>query len=572
MPSIPSLYNFLFLCLFFSHFSLSDQEGYFENNSQFVQKGQNSFSDYTCKIDEECLDHLHNVLLDKEANRGIYQYCQISLDNIKLCCADPSQCQESWGKNRAKELRDNSLTQVQESGGDILSCELNKLSGLIASLSGTLNNVCETGLKNCEIECENKLDELKQSFRRCFSVSDNYSIEELLKKAENPIKDQSCYKEMKKVKEKYKKQSLNGKALLREELKAKDIVNCKEVESVKTKANLNKFALNMCHQAQEQKKEEEERLKQEKLEESKQQAKQREAEQKAQALSPPTSSQSKGSNNLTKVLPLAVGAGVLATAKTSKAQPKGKVRAKKKRQAKKKPLTQAKTSSLSNVKGSIGKNQARKEKPVLTNPNPRPRGRMERRRESGTERRVSSINSLTGSMLKTSSETPLQVAQANVSSRSCPPSMPEIESVVVYQSVEAPQIEPMNQQKNFPYNDYELVMGKPAGVLVLLDHSIMNRYQEFAMDLLISGNTKLHRKCFHEPMEGEMRGGEEFFCSFKREHLRIEGDYKFFPLPMQEGWLQKNEVTHSVVLTLYPRGYGNKPYCHQKRSFNIKNY
>ena len=328
----------------------------------------------------------------------------------------------------------------------------------------------------------------------------------------------------------------------------------------------------MCHQAQEQKEEEEARLKQEKLED-KQQAKQREAKQKAQALSPPASSQSKGANNLTKVLPLAVGAGVLATAKTSKAQPKEKGRTKKKRQAKKRPLTQSKRSGLG-TKGSIDKNQARKEKPVLTNPNPRSRGRMERRRKSRAERRVSSINSLTGSTLKTSSETPLQVAQANVVSRSCP-SMPEIKSNIVFQSVEAPQIEPMSQQENFPYNNYELVMGKPAGVLVLLDHSIMdrnrNRDQKFAMNLWISDNTKLHEKCFHEPMKREMKGGEESLCWFTKEHLEIEGNYKFFPLPMQKkDWLQKNKVTHSVVLTLYPEGYEKEPSCHQKRSFNIK--
>ena len=160
------------------------------------------------------MDHLHNVLLDKTADRGIYQYCKITYENIKSCCIDPSNCQESYGKELAKELREDSLSQVEESGGDLASCQLNRLSQLISSLSGTQNKICELGVENCKIDCENKLEEFKQEFRRCFSVSDNYSIEEVLKKAKNPIKDQSCYKEMKKIGEKYKKQSLNERLYL----------------------------------------------------------------------------------------------------------------------------------------------------------------------------------------------------------------------------------------------------------------------------------------------------------------------------------------------------------------------
>ena len=55
--------------------------------------------------------------------------------------------------------------------------------------------------------------------------------------------------------------------------------------------------------------------------------------------------------------------------------------------------------------------------------------------------------------------------------------MPDIESQFVFQSVEAPQIEPIHQQGN-PFDNYDLVMGKPAGVLVDLDKRRMNRRRE----------------------------------------------------------------------------------------------
>lgn len=90
-------------------------------------------SGYTCQIDQECLDYLDNVFLNKEDSRGIYQYCQATYDNIKLCCAEPSQCQEDWGQDYVQNLRDNILNEVQNSGGGLLSCELNRLSGLIRS-------------------------------------------------------------------------------------------------------------------------------------------------------------------------------------------------------------------------------------------------------------------------------------------------------------------------------------------------------------------------------------------------------------------------------------------------------
>ena len=47
----------------------------------------------------------------------------------------------------------------------------------------------------------------------------------------------------------------------------------------------------------------------------------------------------------------------------------------------------------------------------------------------------------------------------------CSTHMPEIESAVVYQSVEAPQIEPLHTLRRH-YSSYDLIEGKPAVVLL----------------------------------------------------------------------------------------------------------
>ncbi len=195
---------------------------------------------------------------------------------------DPSQCSEPWGQSLAQDLRENSLEKVQKSskpgtdgsskeageaeGGRIYgggtealpSCELNKLSHLIDSLSEVQEEVCNVGLKNCRLNCENKLREVTNTFRQCFLIPNSYSIEKVLKKIKHHhVTKPTCYRKMYEVVEKYKGQSLDKKSLIREKLESKDIISCyKELKSVKTESSLNHFALSMCRQAQVKKAEE----------------------------------------------------------------------------------------------------------------------------------------------------------------------------------------------------------------------------------------------------------------------------------------------------------------------------
>ena len=155
---------------------------------------QTEDSGYTCEMDNECLNDFYNVLLDKESNEEIYQYCQINYENIKSCCLNLLECQESYGKDLAQELRSDSLNTVQNSRENVLPCELNHVSAFISSLSDIQSEVCNIGVEECEIDCKNKLEEVKRVFHRCFFMLKSYSIDEFLEKAKaSPSGQKECY-------------------------------------------------------------------------------------------------------------------------------------------------------------------------------------------------------------------------------------------------------------------------------------------------------------------------------------------------------------------------------------------
>ena len=168
--------------------------------------------------------------------------------------------------------------------------------------------------------------------------------------------------------------------------------------------------------------------------------------------------------------------------------------------------------------------------------------------------------------LQTTSDSQLQVAQSG----SCPISMPEMASPVVFQSVEAPQIEPMDEQAPLPYNNYDLVKGKPAGVLIYLREEQMNGNHEFILNLKIHGVSGFINNCFHSPFISVMLNEDQDVCSFTREDLRNEDYYKFIPLPMNKSFLNR-EGTFTITATIYPRGYNNNRHClKNNRTFRIK--
>ncbi|MCZ0933486.1 MAG: hypothetical protein OXJ52_10115 [Oligoflexia bacterium] len=147
--------------------------------------------------------------------------------------------------------------------------------------------------------------------------------------------------------------------------------------------------------------------------------------------------------------------------------------------------------------------------------------------------------------------------------------MPSIKSAVVFQSVEAPQIEPMHQQAFLPYNNYDLVAGKPAGVLVTLDKSNIDRKQIFEIKLL-TGSGKRIRHCFHE-VSKDMIDGQQTVCFFTRKDPKNDSETKFFPLPMDEKPLNQGNYILSITITLYALGYNNRyAGCSKKKVFTVR--
>ena len=190
-----------FILLFFSH-------------SLALSKISTSSSS-TCKIDNECLDYLHNSLLNKESDESIYQFCEVSYQNSRDCCINPSQCGESYAEDLAQSLRSHSLGITRQAGSDLQSCQLNNLSNLIHSLSSVQSGVCHAGVENCKSSCESKLEYFKGKFRECFSIQYPHTIDSVLKKAQSPSNNLDCYREIRDVAEKYKRQSLSKQSLFK---------------------------------------------------------------------------------------------------------------------------------------------------------------------------------------------------------------------------------------------------------------------------------------------------------------------------------------------------------------------
>ena len=519
-----------------------------------------SSSGSTCKIDNECLDYLHNSLLNKESDESIYQFCEVSYQNSRDCCINPSQCGESYAEDLAQSLRSHSLGITRQAGSDLQSCQLNNLSNLIHSLSNVQSGVCHAGVENCKSSCEDKLEKFKQTFRDCFSIQYPHTIDSVLKKAQSLLESPDCYREIRDVAEKYKRQSLNKQSLFEEGIKAKDIVDCESIKKEASQANLNNLALNVCHQAQEQKQQEEERLEERTKQEQVQKA-------------------SKAQGGLGHEKPAGdkalLGAGAVVGAGTADIQNKSEEQTvknpsqKEDSEGSKNAKPTAKKTFIKQPQASLSQKAKTPQHPIADiadktkTDKSNPSISTNKIPSSEKDNSASSIRKQT----KSSSEA-LQLVQAGSSSGNCPISMPQIRTSVVFQSVEAPQIEPMHEQENVPYDNYDLVMGKPGGVLVVLDKANMDIKTRFGLALYIEGDSDYRYNCFHTPFQNSMEKGQENVCYFTESDLSNQGIFKFFPLPMNEEILNQ-EGEFKISLVLYPWGYSQTPACLKQSDFNI---
>ena len=514
---------------------------------------------YTCKLEsQDCLNELNDILLNKEDNRSIYQYCEITSDNFKLCCEDLLNCGESWGQNMAQNLKKNSLSEVQNSVGDLLTCKLNNLAGLLNSLSSTQSQTCEVGVENCKIECESKLEEVTQAFKKCFFIPETITIEGILKAVENHKEPDECLKKMQEVAKKYKEQSLYKKSNLRDNLQSKDIINCETIRRGNTQKNLKNLTLNVCYQAKAQQELQQQQQGQQK------QVKDIKANPKEEKYTSIDEWEERQKRHLQDA---AANSGRRYEEETSNTKQGNK----KANQFNQKEFDK----KMATLGYGLGNDPDAK--------------------KNATNKTNSNIVALTGASLLTGAigsnngkNTPKRnqainqnTEQSNISnlaggtSSLCPVSMPEIKPIV-FQSVEAPQIEPMNEQAHPPYDNYELVAGKPAGVLIEVDKTGMDKNSEFELDLrVISSDIRL-TKCFHKAFDTAMEEGKQSSCSFTKDKLVNTGDFKFFPLPMKPssssssylggGWINSSSPSIEVTLRLKKDTLG---YCQKKKTFRV---
>ena len=180
------------------------------------------------------------------------------------------------------------------------------------------------------------------------------------------------------------------------------------------------------------------------------------------------------------------------------------------------------------------------------------------------------------SVKETASSANLQITQ----SISCP-AMPRIKSAIVFQSVSAPQIEPMNEQEfqtdpnNPDFKSYDLVMDKPAGILIQLEENFRSQMEmdnEFRIALYIgkADNQVYANSCFHDRLYDVMRREDIEYCSFTGNSLESRGYYKFFPLPMFslsfDSFLIQGNTDIPVRLAL---SYRYNERCQTEKTFKI---
>ena len=241
-----------------------------------------------------------------------------------------------------------------------------------------------------------------------------------------------------------------------------------------------------------------------------------------------------------------------------------------------------KTGQDSRLKGSSSPTKARtsveNQKQKRRKQNSQKKTTSKAQSKTSSQKRASKNSSSRSKGAKTetsSSANQIKMAQVSRPSNKCPVSTPYIQSAIVFQSVEAPQIEPMKKQDYFPYGNYDLVKGKPAGVLVHINRENIDRKKEFALYMYIAGSKRYIEKCFHSPFASSYKNGppdplankDQDFCFWTRSDLKKEGYHKFFPLPKEI--LNKKRRNLTVKLVIYPRGYSKNKACLKQSFFRM---
>ena len=493
--------------------------------------------------------------------------------------SDPLACSNNNFRQATQTIREGNWSFVTDKQATPISCQDHQLS-TFSNLVGDLQvKFCHLAENQCQEECQVKLNEFKEAFKSCFRIPSSSSLDDILKKAKNPKENQECYQQMTEIAEKYKVQSLDGKAVLKEELKVEDFVKCKEVKKEKTQANLMKLTKNSCQIAKakqeqireeekQQKAEEEAREEQEKVRLAEEQARMEEEqarleEEQAKAEEERKKAQERAKKAEAERLKKQERAKK-AKAKRLKAQEKAqkaeaerlKALAKEKKEVSDKANQTSKSQSQSNkVRSETTKNQALNTQTL----NP----------EAQNKLRAGNTSKKSGFQSQQAPET-IHLAQAN--NGGCPISMPEIDYVTMFQSVEAPQKEPMREQALIPDDNFDIVTDKHAGILVKLNRANMDPNEKFKI-VWYNAETKEkihHEQCFHPPLKKhtmEFANLKEE-CIFTKDSLKKKRLYKLFPIFFH--FNNKKFENYKINVLLYSDKYADNPKCYKIKTFSVK--
>ena len=145
-----------------------------------------------------------------EKNLVFFQTCKENLADTWNCCSDsPQDC--SW-YDQIKNKYKKAVSQNQE------QCSARVHNSLI----GDIKTLCQNRAEACHKNCETELQDFKTKFLQCFFLPD------WMPDAYYWEKSGSCYKHINAIRAHYNKLSKRKTAILSQESKATDIVDCGE--------------------------------------------------------------------------------------------------------------------------------------------------------------------------------------------------------------------------------------------------------------------------------------------------------------------------------------------------------
>ena len=164
----------------------------------------------------------------------------------------------------------------------------------------------------------------------------------------------------------------------------------------------------------------------------------------------------------------------------------------------------------------------------------------------------------------------IHLAQAN--NGGCPISLLEIDYVIMFQSVEAPQKEPMREQALIPDDNFDIVTDKHAGILVKLNRANMDPNEKFKI-VWYDAEAKervYQRQCFHQPLKKHAMELEDLKeeCIFTKAFLRKKRLYKLFPILFH--FNNKKFKNYKINVLLYSDKYADNPKCYKIKTFSVK--